>query len=218
MTELVVTLQDEAEELVQMADLVEEYVDEVEIEVEMDREEEIEEWAFEMGLGVGSGEGFGGGEERKEVYKYEWEGSSVVLDDEEEGWDDRHVYDPEELREFVRKERRVEEEVDLDRRLREFVRRGPAVVGRPQTPARSEPSPRKMEKQMPLRIETSPRRAATPTPAMDTPMTPQKQRNVNFVSTPTKNRKGKIRKSLPEPTFRGSGLDMRSPYTIPKGK
>lgn len=48
LTELVVIMQEEAEMLIEVSDLVEEYSGEVEVEVEV---KEIEAWCFELDLG-----------------------------------------------------------------------------------------------------------------------------------------------------------------------
>ncbi|CZR56408.1 uncharacterized protein PAC_06296 [Phialocephala subalpina] len=60
LTELVVILQEEAEEMLQMADLVEEYCDEIEVEVQGELEREsLEEWADDLGLRFSGDGGLG---------------------------------------------------------------------------------------------------------------------------------------------------------------
>jgi hypothetical protein len=79
LTELVVIMQEEAEMLVEVSDLVEEYCGEIEVEVEA---QGMEEWYFELGA-----LGFGNGMERKEEKKpgHEREDSGVGLDENFDG-------------------------------------------------------------------------------------------------------------------------------------
>ncbi|KAF8848528.1 hypothetical protein BDZ45DRAFT_698323 [Acephala macrosclerotiorum] len=60
LTELVVILQAEAEEMLQLADFVEEYCDEIEVEVQGELEREgLKEWADDLGLRFGGDGGLG---------------------------------------------------------------------------------------------------------------------------------------------------------------
>lgn len=114
-----------------MADLVEEFGEELELEAELEREAvEVGGWVADMRLGDKDWRIEDGGASKTER-NHEREDSGAVLDDE---WGDTDVYDPGELREVgrreVAKEIQGEVDVDLDQKLREFERRGAAFEER----------------------------------------------------------------------------------------